>query len=148
MNPVAPKAIDLSSQIPVETAELEILKAGGVESTGWKVTFAGPAHPQTVAWSNDAARKGLRRAQQIEQAQVNGRKFKSEDRDPAEVRRDNVAWVVARIVTWTPVNVFGRDWEAKDATELLIKPEMGWAFTQMVEFLGAETSFMPRSGTI
>lgn len=143
-------SISLDSQIPSDVAIMEVLKAGGVEGTGWFVTFAGPAHPKTVAWSNEAARKSLRKAQLVEQAQVNGKKFKGEDRDPDDVRRENVAWVVARIVDWTPISVGGKSYDFTDvaATELLVKPEMGWAFTQMVEFLAADTSFTKRSATI
>lgn len=143
-------SIDLTSVLPTDTAIMEVLKPGGLEGTGWKITFGGPAHPRTIAWSNEAARKGLRKAQQVEQAQVNGKKFKAEDRDPDDVRKENVAWVVARIVEWTPITIGGKEYPFTDAvaTELLIKPEMGWAFGQMVEFLGAETSFTQRSVTI
>mgnify|MGYP001593824205 CR=1 FL=1 len=142
-------SIDLTAMLPADTATMEVLKPGGIEGTGWIVTFGGPAHPRTLAWSNEAARKGLRKAAQIEQSQVNGKKFKAEDRNPDEVRKENVAWVVARIVDWTPITIGGKGYPFSDAaaTELLIKPEMGWAFGQMVEFLGADASFTQRSAT-
>ncbi len=142
-------AIDITSFLPADTAVMEVLKPGGLEGTGWIVEFAGPSHARTVVWSNEAARKGLRKQQQIEQAQINGKKFKADDRDPDDVRKENVQWVVARIVTWTPVEVGGKVYEFNDAnaTELLMKPELGFAFGQMVEFLGNESSFTPRSAT-
>jgi hypothetical protein len=146
----APAAIDLSALIPLETAVLEILKPGGIESTGWKITFAGPAHPKTVAWQNEQSRKSLRKAQQIEQAQVNGRKFKAEDKDPQEQQRETVSWIVARIVDWTPIKLgAGEPMRFSDAVaiDLLVKPELGWAFSQMVDFITDDRSFTQRSAT-
>ncbi len=143
-------AIDISVFIPQDISSLEIMKPGGIEGTGWHVQFAGPAHPKTVAWNNEQNRKNLRRSQQIEQAQVNGKKFKSEDRDVDEVRRDNVAWVVARIVDWTPVRLGPGDpvaFAEEAAIRLLMQPNMGWAFSQMIEFLVDERSFTKGSAT-
>ena len=141
-------ALDLSSSIPADTSTLEILKPGGVEGTGWFIEFAGPAHPKTIAWTNDSARKGLRKQQQIEQQQFNGKKVKVEDRDIDDVRKENVSWVVSRIVGWDPAPDFGDGavvFSEKAALDLLVKPEVGWAFAQMVEFLSNETSFIRRS---
>jgi hypothetical protein len=142
--------VDLSALIPLETAVLEILKPGGIESTGWKITFAGPAHPKTVAWQNEQSRKNLRKQQQIEQAQVNGRKFKADDKDPDEQKRETVSWIVSRIVDWTPVKLGPGDaitFSDSAATDLLVKPELGWAFSQMVDFITDDRSFMQRSAT-
>ncbi len=150
MKTVNDGVIDLSSIIPTDTAVLEILKPGGLEGTGWKITFAGPAHPKAVAWSNEASRKNLRKQQQIEQAQVNGRKFKAEDKDPEEQRRENVSWVVSRITDWTPVRLGPGDaitFSETAATDLLMKPELGFAFAQMVDFLADDRSFTQRSAT-
>lgn len=143
-------AIDLSGFIPQDTSTMEILKPGGLEGTGWKIEFAGPAHPKTIAWNDTETRKNLRRQQQIEQAQVNGKKFKSEDRDVAEVRRHNVAWVVARIVNWTPVRLGDGDpvsFSEDAAIALLVRPNMNWALAQMLDFLTDERSFTKGSET-
>jgi hypothetical protein len=141
-------SIDLSNLLPADTATYEVLKPGGIEATGWVVTFAGPSHPRAVAWANEAARKGLREAKQIKDAQINGRKFKGDDKEPDDVRRENVQWVTARIVGWDPAPDFGDgpiEFSDKAATDLLIKPEMGWVFSQFVDFLGNDTSFTQRS---
>lgn len=144
------EAVDILAFAPADTALLEILKPGGIESTGWTITFAGPSHPKTIAWQTESTRKTLRRQQQVEAAQVNGRKYKPEDRDVDEQRRDNVAWIVARIVDWSPVRL-GRGepvvFSEAAATELLLRPELGWAFGQMVEFLVDERSFTKASAT-
>jgi len=139
--------VDLSDFLPVDTSTLEILKPGGTEGTGWIITFAGPEHPKTVAWAQASAKRSLAKAKAVEQAQVNGRKFKSEDKDPDEVRRENVAWVVARIVDWSPLRISGKDMPFSEAaaTELMTRPGMGWAYQQCVDFLSDERSFMKTS---
>jgi hypothetical protein len=137
-------AVDLTAFIPQDVAVLNVLRAGGIEETGWKITFAGPSHPQTLAWSEASARKNLRRQAQIEQAQVNGKKFKAEEREPDDVRRENIAYVVARIVDWSPVRLGPGEpilFSPAAATELLLRPELGFVYTQALEFLGEERSF-------
>ena len=142
-------AIDLSGATPAETAVIEILKLGREQGTGWFITLAGPAHPKTIAWADQAARRSLQRQAAMEAAQVNGRKYKPEEKTPESQRRENVAWVAARIIDWTPVNLgegaiaFSED----AAIELLSRPEMGWAFAQLCEHLADERSFMRPSAT-
>ena len=143
---------DLSGMMPVDSSVLEILKPGGTEGTGWKITFAGPSHPRTVAWANEAARRALRKQQRVEQAQANGKKYRADEREPDDVRRENVEWVVSRIIGWTPVRITSIapepiEFSDKAAIDLLMQPGMGWAFAQMVDFLGEERSFTPRSAT-
>lgn len=143
------EAADLSSFLPQDTAVLAVKDASGTRATGWAITFAGPSHPKAVAWANNRARQELGRAAQIEAAQVNGRKFKPEQRSPEDVARDNVGWVVARIVDWTPVKIGGEviAFSEAAATELLMRPDMGWVLAQAVEFLGAVENFTPASAT-
>jgi len=140
-------AIDLDAFLPVDTSTLEILKPGGTDGTGWLIIFAGPEHPKTQAWAQASAKRSLAKAKAIEQAQVNGKKFKAEDKEPDDVRRENVAWVVARIVDWSPLRIGGKDvpFSEAAATELLVRPGMGWVYDQMLEFLVDERSFMKTS---
>lgn len=143
-------AVDLSGFMPEDTAKMEVMKPGGTEGTGWTITFAGPGHLKTVTFGATNARKNLRRQQQIEAAQVNGKKFKPEDREVDEVRRENVSFVVARIVDWTPVRLGPGEpirFTDEAASELLMRPTMAWAFAQMLEFLADERSFTKGSAT-
>ena len=142
-------AIDISGAMPVDTGILDIRKAGTEQPTGWKITFAGPSHPKTLAWADRQSRRALHRQAAIEAAQVNGRKYKPEERTPDDVRRDNVEWIVARILDWTPIKVGGEviAFSEAAATRLLSRPEMGWAFQQMVDYLADERSFTRRSAT-
>lgn len=139
--------VSLIDVIPEDTADLEILKPGRTEGTGWFITIAGPGHPQTIALNDDERKRGVRRAQQIESAQINGRKWKGEDEDADEVRRRNVERVVRRIVSWTPVDIGAGPVEfAPDtATALFLNPRMDWVVVQILEFISDERSFTPRS---
>ncbi|MCA0032766.1 hypothetical protein [Mesorhizobium sp. B263B2A] len=142
------EAIDLGGIIPQDETIKEILKPGGTEGTGWMITLAGPAHPKAVAWTNEISKRNLRRQQRIEAAQVNGRKFVAEDREVDDVRRENVEWAVSRIVGWSPaVKIGAETYPFSDAVaiELLSRPSMGWAFAQIVEWIGDERSFTKAS---
>ncbi len=139
-------AVDITAFLTTEEFVLEILTPDG-RPTGWNVTLASPAHPQTVAWNDRQARQNLHRQKLIEQAQVNGRKYVAEEKAPDQQRRENIEWVIARIIDWTPVKI-GADiisFSARNAEDLLLKPEMGWALTQLIEALGDEKRFMKRS---
>jgi hypothetical protein len=148
-NDMKDDAIDIGGMIPQDESVREIMKPGGLEGTGWMITLAGPAHAKTQAWTLENSRKALRRQQQIEAAQVNGRKFKPEDRDVADARRENVEWVVSRIVDWTPVKIGPETFPFSDAkaVELLSRPTMGWAFSQIVEWIGDERVFTKGSAS-
>jgi hypothetical protein len=137
------EAIDLGGFIPQDETVKEIMKPGGIEGTGWMITLAGPAHPKAVAWTNEISRRNLRKQQQIEAAQVNGRKYKSDDRDVDDVRRENVGFAVSRITGWSPVKIGAETFPFSDAVaiDLLSRPSMGWAFMQIMEWIGDERSF-------
>lgn len=138
-------AVDLTALLPIDTAVIEILHNGN--PTGWKITLAGPSHPKAVEWNDKNARKSLHRQKLIEQAQVNGKKYQADERTPEEARQENVEWLVARIIDWTPVSIGGTvySFDQKTATDLLIRPDMGWAFVQILEWFAEDKAFMPRS---
>lgn len=138
-------AVELDGFLPTDVAIIEIEQNGKL--TGWKITLAGPSHEKSIAWSDAAARKGLHKQKLIESAQVNGKKYKPDEISPEEARRDNVAWVVARIVDWTPIKIGGVLYDVTKAAELLIKPDMGWAYSQIVDWLAEDKAFTRRSAT-
>lgn len=142
------EVVDLSFFLTTEESELEINSPDG-KPTGWKIRLASPAHPQTVEWNEKSMRQNLHRQKLIEQAQVNGKKYIAEEKTPDEQRRENVDWVVARIIDWTPVKLpWGTfSFSRKAAEDLLVRPEMNWALSQIMEALGEEKRFMKRSAT-
>jgi hypothetical protein len=141
---------DLDGDLPSETADLKMLKPGTAELNGWILTMAGPSHPKTLAYREKKQRERLHKEAAIEQAQVNGRKYKADQRTPEEAEIDTMQWVVSRIVTWSPVKVGGQMIEFSDAaaTELLRRPTMAAYLQQIIDYLNADRAFMPASARI
>lgn len=129
-----------------DTAKMQVLDAAG-NPTGWFWEFAGPGHPKTEALNNRYARERLRKAQQIEQAQVNGKKWKAEDEDPNEIKSRNIADLVERLVGWSDVEIGGKlfAFSPEAAIEFLSHPKRVGVLTQAMEFVASEKSFTPRS---
>src|SRR5690606_32108760 len=111
--------------------------------TGWWWEFAGPGHPKTEALNNRLARERLHKAALVEQAQVNGRKWKAEEDSPDAVRAENIGNLVERLVGWSPIEIGGRDFpfSPENAIEFLSHPKRVGVLTQASEFLAAERSF-------
>jgi hypothetical protein len=145
---MADKAVNLTAFLPVDSFDIEIQSVTG-EGTGWHVSLAGPSHPATVASAETIARRALRKSAEIEAAQVNNRKYKVDEREPANVRRENVESVVSRIIDWTPVDIGSGPitFSKETATDLLLKPEMGWALVQIAEALAGDAAFIKRSAS-
>jgi hypothetical protein len=142
-----PAVANLADDLPMDTAVLHVVKPGTNKRTGWEVTFAGPGHPKTIALNNETSRKQLEETKRIKQQQANGRRVKIDDEQPEENRREFVETIVARIVTWTPVD-FGEgavDFSEKAAVDLLLDPKKGAYFAQFVDFLIDDRAFMKGS---
>lgn len=129
-----------------DTGKMQVLDAAG-NPTGWWWEFAGPGHPKTEALSNRLARDRLHKQAQIEQSQVNGRKWKADQEDPSEVRAKNIADLVERLVGWSDVEIGGKPFpfSTEAAIEFLSHPKRIGVLTQAMEFVAAEKSFTPRS---
>lgn len=142
-------AVDFSAFIPVDTIEVEI-KAPDGSPTGWTISLCDSSHPKAQAHLDEQARRRLRREAQIEAAQVNGRKFHSEERTPDESKLDNVRWLVSRVVGWTPVKlgIISPDllhFSDENAVRVFMHPKMAFVLSQLLDVIVAEKSFMPRS---
>lgn len=131
----------------VDTSTMIVMVNGA--PTGWKWTFAGPGHPKSIEQSNRLAREELAEQRSIQQARANGKKWKASDETPDELRRENVANVVGRLVGWSPVKIDGKDFAftPENATLLLADPKRVGLLTQALEFLADENSFTRRSAT-
>jgi hypothetical protein len=140
---------NLADALPMDTADLYIVRPGTSKRTGWVITMAGPGHPQTIELNNETSRKQLDETRTIKQQQANGRKVKIDEEQPEDNRREFVESLVARIVTWTPVD-FGDgpvEFSPKAAVNLLLDPKKGAYVGQIVDYLIAEKSFMKGSAT-
>lgn len=128
-----------------DTATMTVTVNG--RATDWDWTFAGPGHPKSVAQSDRLAREELKRQRSLQQARANGKKWTAPEETPDELRRENVANVVERLVGWSPVKIDGKDFAftPENATMLLADPKRVGLLTQALEFLADENSFTRRS---
>lgn len=139
----APAVFNLDDTTPLETFDYTAKVPGTEDPTTWIVTFAGPAHPKTIKLNNDSSKKALRQKAAMDQARINGKKFKVDEKSPEDDRREFIEGVVARIVTWTPVTFGGKryDFNDNDAVELLMHPALGAYVAQFVTVLLEEQTF-------
>ena len=138
---------DVSDFDSADTAEMPVAHPVTSEPTSWVITFAGPGHVKTIDLANRRARQQLREEKAKEQARVNGRRWKAEDKTPTDQRAENVEWIADRIVGWTPVKINGEDlpYSRENAIKPLTDPKKGWLFRQCLEFLLAEENLMQSS---
>lgn len=130
-----------------DEADLAIKHPSTGDVTTWIWTFYGPGHPKTVEIANRISREALRDAAAQKQARVNGKKWKEEEQSVDDVRGETVDSIVARTKTFTPVKI-GADtieFSAASAKALLLDRKKGWLFSQVVDFLKEDESFMPPS---
>lgn len=140
---------DISAADALDEAQLAIKHPRTEEPTGWVWTFFGPGHPKTIDVANRASRHMLKVAAEKEQARVNGKKWKAEDETVDELRAKNVDNIVARTKDFTPVKMDGQtiEFTPEAAKKLLLDRKKGWLFSQVIEFLAADESFIPPSAT-
>lgn len=140
---------DLGDLDARDEAELAIKHPSTGEVTTWVWTFYGPGHPKTVELANRVSRDALRDLAAQKQARVNGKKWKEESQSIDQLRADNVDSVVARTKTFTPVKLGGDtiEFSPDAAKQLLLDRKKGWLFTQVLEFLKEDESFIPPSAT-
>ncbi len=133
-----------------ERGELVIVAPG----TGSRlvITFAGPGHPQTVAYNDGQARERLHKEKAQEQARVNGKKWKSDDETVKDRLQKNVTYITARMLGWrfedaagNPDPAGGPEFSREVADQLLAEPEMGALYTRCLEYLADDESFTKRS---
>lgn len=147
--PAAEDSFDISALETADTAILEIRHPGTGMPSGWKWTIAGPGHPVTVEQGTRLSRKVLAEARLKEQAAVNGKKWRGDDRDPEEIRRENAETFAERVLGWTDIKLRGEvyPYSRENVVKLLLDPKMGTIYNQLIEFLRNDDSFLPGSGT-
>ena len=88
-------------------------------------------------------RKRLREDREKEQARINGRKWKGEERAPEDIRAENLGFWSTASSRWSPVSINGQDipFSREAAMQLLGDPRKGWLFTQALDFVVADDTF-------
>jgi len=142
-----PDAFDIDELRSTDTDELAIVHPATGKPTPWVWTLAGPGHPTTIEQANRAARQSLHTAKLKEQAAVNRKKWIEPERDPDEVREENARSFAARVLGWTPARINQADYpfSVENVTKLLLDPAYGRVYVQLLEYFGADDSFMARS---
>ena len=149
MNGAATGALfDLSALRAVDSIDVEIKHPATLDPTGWIWTLAGPGHPQTLDFAERAQRKRLHEDRMKEQSRVNGKKWRGDEKDPDEIRQENIAGIAARVTNFTPVALDGAEitYSQEAATRLLLDPTFGWLLGQIVDALTADDGFFQKSG--
>jgi len=139
------KSFSLSSFAYADESDVEIIDIHG-HKTGWVWTIAGPGHPLTVAADRKNSDAYLKRERSKEAAQVNNRKWKSDDENAAELLAINVDYLVARTLRWSATTMDGADFPCTpdNARKMLSMPG-GVFYRQINDFTKEEQSFIPRS---
>jgi hypothetical protein len=142
--------IDIGAFIPQDSITFEFKVPGNSEKlTGWKLELCGPGHPQAVAYSQTMSLRSNARQARIEAQRSNGKKVKASDleRDPDDVRAENVGWATSRILGWNPVVIPFIDakqptpYSPETALKVFSDPRMGSFLAQLVEVLADEADF-------
>lgn len=138
---------DLATLDAVDESNLAIRHPITNDPTTWVWTFYGPAHPKSVEISQRFTREALREEKEKEQARVNGKKWKGDERTPDEVFQRNVDTIAARVSGWTPVKMDGKEliYSVEQTKALLLDRKKGWLLTQVTDFLRDDASFMKPS---
>lgn len=141
--------LDLSDFDTADTADMIVAHPNTGEPTTWRITFAGPGHPTTLELSNRSTRARLREERAKEHALMSGREYKPEEKTPDQLRAENVASIVDRILDWTPVAINGEDlpFTRENATKLFADPRKGRLFKQALDFLTADKAFTKGSAS-
>lgn len=152
-SPAAPDAtptFDLGSRRSLSTSLMEVRDPIPPNApTGWVWTIAGPGHDATIKLQNEFARDRLREEQAKEQARTNGKKWKSPETSADEERAKFVRRISRRVLGFPPCNLNGEKllYSPEAVFKLLNDEEFGWLFTQLIEFLGEDASFIKGSAT-
>lgn len=144
-----PDTLDLSLDSLADASIATMNLVVGGRPSGWLWQFAGPGHEKHTAQQNRLSRERLHRERLIEQARVNGKKWVSIEQTPEEVRADNIAYVIERLVGWSAIRIDGEEFpfSEENAKAILSDPKRLNVLTQALEFLSADSSFTQRSAT-
>lgn len=146
----APAAFDLASVRRVDMVELVIKHPVTGAATDWIWRIAGPSHSKTVEYAESIQRRRLDEERSKEQARVNGKKWKATEKDPDEIRLENVKGIAARVIDFSPVQMNGTsiDYAPDVALKLLADPAYDWLLGQVIELITDDQAFFPVSAKI
>lgn len=135
----------LSDLDAADTADMVVYNFG--QPTTWVWTFAGPGHPKTIKQADRISRQSMVDENAVRQSQINGKKWKAPEVDLEQRRANNVNFIVERIVGWSPVErAPGEPFPfTEENARLVLADRRKDVFSQALDFLNGESSFMKRS---
>lgn len=138
---------DLASADAQDEATLYIKHPTTEETTTWAWTFYGPGHPKTIEVADRASKAALNDLHDQKQARINNKKYKVREQSLDDLRAENIAAIVARLKTFTPVKMGTEtiSFSPDAAASLLLDRKKGWLYSQVMEFLAADTNFIQPS---
>lgn len=146
------EGFDLAEFDPIDEAQMVVKnpKSGQPTTPPWVWTFYGPSHPKTIELINEVSREAMRDERLKEEARVNGRKWKGDERSVNEVRERNLRRIVGRVKSWTPVLIEGETltYSPEATLKLLLDYRRSWLFKQISDFLGDDETFMKPSASV
>jgi len=136
---------DIDDLNSVDEGKMMVL--AGDRPTGWEWTFAGPGHPMGIAQTNRIAREELSRQRSQEQARVNNKKYKAEEKSPDDLLEENVNFILERLLGWSDVNMNGKPFpfSRENARSILKDKRKATILNQCIEFILNDNSFTKRS---
>ena len=138
--------VDITDFLPTHSFRLEIIGVHG-KPLGWWWTLAASSHEKHVAFTESRAAKNLERAKVIREAQFNGQRYEAEATTPQQDRREDVQWIVARTLDFTPIKIGEEvfNYSDKAVEDLLIRPELNFAAMQIIKALNDDVRFIKRA---
>lgn len=146
---IAVADFDLATVDAGDEATLAIRHPKTGAPTSWIWTFYGPGHPETIKLANAVSREMLSEQREQRQAQLNGKKVKIEEQNLDELRERNVANIIARTKSFTPVKLDGAmiEFSRDSAKALLLDRRKSWLLKQITDYLEDDASFIQPSAT-
>lgn len=138
---------DLSSADAQDEAVLAIRHPTTDEVTTWVWTFYGPGHPKTIEVADRASKAALNDLHDQKQARVNNKKYKVKEQSLDDLRAENIAAIVSRLKTFTPVKMGVEivTFTPESAAGMLLDRRKGWLYEQVVNFLKEDANFIQPS---
>lgn len=130
-------------------------------TTQWVWKYAGPGHSRSVEAAKRRTARFAKENAAKEQAQVNGRKWKAEEKTYDEIREENITLATERLLDWylrdigtgkrldEPVKLNGQPMPFSEemAKGFLRDPRRAALMNSALEWLGDERSFSRRAQT-
>ena len=127
-----------------DVADMVVLHPQTQAPTSWVWHFAGPSHPLTIARNDRLARESLEEANKIRRTRGNGKKYKPENMNPDQARRDALEEILDVCLGWSGSTI---EYSRETAMNMLLDPGYWSLLRQVNDFMDDEVAFIETSAT-